>query len=47
VGTIKDIMAYFGQKKPVTPGEFKKFWESCSDEDKVYFKTAVVPLLAN
>jgi hypothetical protein len=43
-GSIKDIMAYFGRERAVTPGEFKKFWETCSDDEKNYYKTAVVGL---
>lgn len=45
VGTVKDVMNYFGQVKPVTAGEFKKFWETCSDEDKAYYKQAAYELL--
>jgi hypothetical protein len=47
MGSIKDVMNYFGQIKPVTAGEFKKFWESCSDADKEYYKAAAFELMNN
>lgn len=45
MGTVKEIMNYFGQVKPVTASEFKKFWETCSDDQKHYYKTAVFELM--
>lgn len=47
MGTVKDVMNYFNQDtaRVVTAGEFKKFWESCTDEDKAYYKSAAHALM--
>lgn len=39
--TIKELMAAFSTlERPVTVVEYKAFWESLSDQEKVFYKTA-------
>lgn len=46
-GTMKDVLDYFKKdtERPVKPTEFKAFWESCSDREREYFKTAAYELM--
>lgn len=39
--TMKDLKEFFNSpEKPVSLSEIKEFWESLSDEEKVYYKNA-------
>lgn len=39
--TVKDLKEYFSTpENPVNAREMMDFWQSCSEDDKEYFKTA-------
>lgn len=39
--SLKDLIGFFGTSdRPVSPAEFKKFWESCTEDQKAYYKSA-------
>lgn len=41
--TLRQLIDYFGcEGRPCTPAEFKYFWESCTDEQKEYYKNAEI-----
>jgi hypothetical protein len=40
MNSVAILAKYFStHEKPVVMTEFRDFWESCSDEDKQYFRT--------
>lgn len=41
MNTLKDLILFFGcEGRPVSPAEFKAFWQSCDEEQKAYYKNA-------
>jgi hypothetical protein len=39
--SLKDLMEAFScPGRPVSPAEFRTFWNSCSDDEKEYYKYA-------
>ncbi len=43
---IKEIMTYFGTKeRPVTPPEFRAFWQELSDAEKDFYKQGIGEIL--
>lgn len=41
MNSLKDLIAFFGTpERPVTPPEFRDFWNSLSDQEKDYYKNA-------
>lgn len=38
---LSDLIKFFGcEGRPVSPGEFRDFWNSLTDEEKAYYKSA-------
>jgi hypothetical protein len=39
--SLKDLIDFFGRGgRPVSPAEFRAFWESCTETEKEYYKNA-------
>ena len=39
--SLKDLIDFFGcEGRPVSPPEFRSFWNSLTDSEKEYYKTA-------
>ncbi len=41
MNSLKDLITFFGcEGRPVSPGEFRDFWNSLSEAEKDYYKNA-------
>ena len=41
MNSIADLMKFFAcESRPVTPSEFRDFWQSLTDQEKEYYKNA-------
>ena len=46
-GGIKDLMTYFSTPdRPVSPAEFKTFWQDLTDDEKAWYKQEIGNILA-
>jgi len=45
---LKEIIQYFGTpERPVTPVEFKRFWEELPDSEREFYKNGVGNILGH